>query len=230
MNKVAVITSSVGSNDLYNPTQFLETVDYHAFVDKTLVDVEDNWTRHHLPPFSVVDKEYVERRTAKLPKILPHCVVPGYEYYIWIDSTNKLAVDPQIIIDKFLQDSDIACFKHTKRSCVYEELLACLAYEIDNKQQLVDTFTFLSKNKFPKKYGLFENTCRIQRNTTTTQTMGFMWWEMICKMSSRDQLSLPYVLKQLSIKPSTIPGHAQGNNDYMPLWRRGTHKRRTSHT
>ena len=222
MNKIAVISSSFDTNELYNPTEFLDKVDYHAFTD--IPELEDNWIRHHLPSFSVID-EFSERRRAKLPKILPHLLLPGYEYYIWLDSTNKLAVDPETIIKNHLNHHDLGCFLHTERDCVYEEIKKCASCGIDSVENLRGIAKFLVERKFPKKAGLIENTCRIQRNTEQTRAMGLMWWELICKYSSRDQLSLPYVLHKLSIPVSILPGWAQGNNLYMPLWRRGTHKR-----
>lgn len=223
MKKIAVISSSFDTNELYNPTEFLDKVDYHAFTDNP--EVEDNWIRHHLPSFSVID-EFSERRRAKLPKILPHLLVPGYEYYIWLDSTNKLAVDPELIINRHLKNHDLACFLHTKRKCVYEEIKVCGQYQIETTQNLGGIAKFLLDRKFPANAGLIENTCRIQRNTDETRAMGLMWWELICKYSSRDQLSLPYVLYKLSIPVSVLPGHAQDDNLYMPMWRRGTHKRK----
>jgi len=45
-----------------------------------------------------------------------------------------------------------------------------------------------------------------------------MWWEQICMFSSRDQISFPFVCHQLDIKPSILPGRANGvgANSIMP--------------
>ena len=225
MKKIAVITASLGSLDLYNPTDFLDTVDYHAFVSKDKVGVKDNWIRHEAPIFSVID-DFEKRRTAKFPKVLPQLVLPGYEYYIWIDCTNKLSVEPDILIKKYLKDTDIACFKHQLNNCAYAEIQTCSRAGVEYPELLSKTKQFLESEKFPKNKGLTENTCRIQRNTAQMTTMGLMWWELICKYSSRDQLTLPYVIWKLGIKVAIMPGHAQGKNPYMPLWKLGNHKRK----
>ena len=224
MKKIAVLTASIGSLDLYNPTKFLDQVDYHAFVSKDKVGIKDNWIRHEAPRFSVIDG-FGDRRSAKFPKVLPHLAAPGYEYYIWIDCTNKLEEDPNILIEKYLKETDIACFKHDRRGCAYQEIDICIKNRLDQKKLLEDTKQFLKSKNFPKDLGLTENTCRIQRNTSLMNTMGLMWWELICKYSSRDQLTLPYVLNKLNISPSIMPGRAQGSNPYMPLWKLGNHKR-----
>ena len=224
MKKIAVITASIGSLELKNPTQFLDQVDYHAFVTKEFVDVKDNWIRHEAIEFST-DKQFNNRRNAKLPKILPQLVLPGYEYYIWIDCTNELICDPQKMIDTFLKDRDIACFVHTVRSCAYAEIDVVIRTNLDELSNMKRTKQFLLDNKFPKNYGLPENTCRIQRNTPLMLQMGLMWWELICRFSSRDQVTLPYVFWKLNIDWSKIPGKAQGGNDYIPFYKIGNHKR-----
>lgn len=223
MKKIAVITASIGSLDLYDPTEYLDQVDYHAFVTDDKVNVKDNWIRHKAPEFST-DPMFKGRRDAKLPKILPQLMVPGYEYYIWMDCTNRLICDPRIMIDKYLFQSDIAGFHHP-RGCAYKELVICKQNKIDTPENVDSTRKFLESQKFPKDFGLIENTCRIQRNTPLMLQMGLMWWELICRYSSRDQVTFPYVWWKLGFKPTIMPGKAQGKNDFMPLMRYGTHKR-----
>ena len=41
-------------------------------------------------------------------------------------------------------------------------------------------------------------------NNDTTKELGIHWWSEIEKFSSRDQISLPYVLNKLGIKPYII--------------------------
>ena len=224
MNKIAVITASIGSLDLYNPIEFHDTVDYHAFVKGPAVHKKDGWIRHEAPNFSV-DNHYKNRRDAKLPKVLPQLVLPGYDYYVWIDCTNKLVVNPKVMIDKYLIEHDIAGFLHD-RKCVYEEIDICKSHKLDHKNRLDKTEEFLKNNKFPTKMRFTENTCRIQRNTPTINNMCLMWWDLICQFSSRDQLTLPFALWKNKVEINLMPGKAQGNNPYMPLFKYGTHVRK----
>jgi hypothetical protein len=68
----------------------------------------------------------------------------------------------------------------------------------------------------------------VQRNTHLTQRMGWKWWEQICMFSSRDQISFPFVCHQLGIKPSILPGKANGikQNSIMPQIVASGHNRR----
>ena len=122
MNKIAVVTASVGAGLPVEHTPF-EGVDYHAFVDFDSdheIPAETMWSFHYVPKWSI-DKQYGDRRHAKIFKILPHFFLPGYDYYIWIDSTHMVAMNPQDIIETYLKDSDIAVFNHPERDCVYDE-------------------------------------------------------------------------------------------------------------
>jgi len=62
--------------------------------------------------------------------------------------------------------------------------------------------------------------CFILRNNDVTRKMGMMWWEQICRFSSRDQISFPYILwrmrKELDI--SILPGfiHQGDGNEIFP--------------
>ena len=65
------------------------------------------------------------------------------------------------------------------------------------------------------KNGLFELPTFVLKNTPKIKELCLMWWEQICKYSSRDQLSLPYVLHRLNIKPHIFDGDSQTINKYF---------------
>ena len=119
--KIAVITSSIGSNSLLDPIAF-DGVDYHAFVDYNVSN--DKWITHPTISFSS-DPTYSNRRNAKVYKILPFAFLPDYDYYFWVDSTHILETDPYEVIDKYLSNSDVAVFKHPERNCIYPEGQSC---------------------------------------------------------------------------------------------------------
>lgn len=227
MKKIAILTSSVGiSCDLIPVENYLDKVDYHAFVEEQYLDIKDNWNRHKLIPFSS-DITYKNRRDAKIYKILPHLFLPGYEYYFWIDSTHCLEVDPEQVIDTYLNTSDIAVFKHQYRDCVYEESEHIKEANYDHHNLLDDQIAFYMDMNYPEHYGLYELPARVQRNTELMQRMGLMWWEQICMFSSRDQMSFPFVCHQLNISPSILPGYANNirGNDIIPQVINSNHRR-----
>lgn len=224
--KVAVITASVGANDLREPPILFPDVDFYAFVDEHKVNVDGVWKRNKFIDFSS-DPVYKNRRNAKIYKVLPHLFVPGYDYYIWIDSTHYVAIDPHQIIDEFLGNSDIGLFQHPERNCVYQEAELIKKVNFDHHELVDAQMEFYDSVGYPRDNGLYELPCRIQRNTFKIQEAMLSWWEMICMYSSRDQLSLPYVLEKHNIKPSIIPGFANriAGNQYLPQYIGSNHSR-----
>ena len=166
-------------------------------------------------------------RNAKIYKVLPHLFIPGYDYYIWIDSTHYVAVDPHQIIDEFLFDSDIGLFQHPERNCVYQEAQLIKEVNFDHHELVDAQMEFYQSIGYPPNNSLYELPCRIQRNTLKIQEAMLSWWEMICMYSSRDQLSLPYVLQKHQITPSIIPGFANriSGNQYLPQYVGSNHSR-----
>lgn len=227
--KIAVVTSSIGANELLEPRLTFDRVDFYAFVDDQKLNVDGIWKRKKCFDFSS-DPIYRNRRNAKIYKILPHLFVPGYDYYVWVDSTHYVAVDPHRMIEEFLMSSDIALFKHPDRNCVYQEAELIKKINFDHHELVDAQMEFYESIDYPKNNGLYELPCRIQRNTIKIQEAMLSWWEMICMYSSRDQLSLPYILKKYDITPSIIPGLANkiSGNQYLPQYISSSHPRTIS--
>lgn len=223
--KIAVLTASIGSVAPAEVNVKHESADYFAFVETELVE-DTMWTPLPVSTFSC-DYRYANRRNAKVYKVLPHMFVPGYDYYIWIDSTHAVKQDPIEIIETYLKDSDIALFNHPERSCVYEEAELIKQVNFDYPHLVDEQMEFYISEKYPRKNGLYELPCRIQRNTPQIQALMLTWWELICKYSSRDQLSLPYALHMHGIAPSIMPGRANGimQNDILPQVITSNHQR-----
>lgn len=217
MKKIAVITSIFGNGSkLHDPKTVFENTDYFAFVDR-----EHNtktWKQIQSPSFSL-DKKYKGRRDAKIYKIMPHLFLPDYDIYIWTDPTHELIINPHTICDEYLKDNDIALFYHTTRKCAYKEAAEIIKLNYDHIELIEKQIEFYQASGFPEKNGLFELPVSIRKNSPAMNAMNLRWWEQICKFSSRDQISLPFVLWSMNIKPSILPGLANGGlgaNEILP--------------
>lgn len=212
--KIAVITSISGiNNKLINPSKVFDNVDYHAFVDNITDD--SVWTQHKNIDFTI-DSKFKGRRNAKIYKILPNLFLPDYDYYFWADSTHEVIMNPHEVVEQIIGGSDIALFKHPQRNCVYDEANELINLNYDHVNLINEQKKFYELENYPYNNGLYELPCSIRKNTEIINTMNLMWWEIICKYSSRDQISLPYVLHKLKIKPFILNGCANcgfyGNN------------------
>lgn len=216
--KIAVITSLSGlKSKLQDPSNGgFEGVDYYAFVDQ-LYDVRV-WRQRPLINFSK-DPFYAARRNAKLPKVLGFMIVPGYDYYIWHDHYCELQTDPRQMVIEYLQDKDMAVFKHARRDCVYEEIHIVALSKFDTVESLNAMHDVFRRCNWPEHAGLYEMTSFMYCNTPKVQAAMLNWWDIIVQSSSRDQLSFPLAAGMNDLKLSILPGSAQpygGNNTFMP--------------
>ena len=214
--RVLVLTAISGRKDtLRDPGEIYENCDYIAYVDQVFEGISV-WRQKKLFEFSRLD-QYNHRRNAKYPKILASNLYPQYDYIVWVDGTKALNADPIQIISKN-PDADIHLFKHPLRDCAYAEAEEVAKLKLDNIITLADQFRFYQRSGMPHKYNLYELPTFIRKSTEVTKMMEMMWWEQICKYSSRDQISLPYVLWQLEdkIKINILEGFASTYFGHFP--------------
>lgn len=215
--KIAIITSIFNDHDslrkhkLHTPATVYPNADYFAFVDEKHVGVS-GWKQIICPSFSL-DEKYGGRRDAKIYKIMPQAFLPDYDYWIWTDPTHEVTVDPAEICNS-LGDKDIAVFKHTDRDCVYQEASEVLRLGIDHVEALSQQVSYFLRQGYPRNNGLYELPVSVRKNTNAIRRMNMMWWELICKYSSRDQISLPFILWKTGIDPHVFDGLANGG-----LWK-----------
>jgi hypothetical protein len=216
MPKIAVITALSGTRErLYDPKIVFPGVDYFAFVDSPQnVTI---WNQLPLLDFTF-DQKYKNRRNAKPYKIAPHLFVPNYDFYIWHDVSHELVTDPFKVVDKYLVDKDIALFKHTQRNCLYEEAKILKELGYDTNENIDRQISYYREQGMPENFGLYELPVSIRKNTPKIQTMNLAWWEQICRYSSRDQISLPYLLFKMDIKVEVLPGYANRLQCYRKYW------------
>ena len=192
--KYLVVTSITGDKDvLVDPEITFPNCLYLAFVDK--VNHELNvWNQVKNHDFSNIDP-LKHRRNAKAEKLLciPHAMGIDFEYIIWHDGTHQLAVDPDDIIKEY-DDADMYVFKHAQRRCLYQEANEIINVKLDNPELVKQQLNFYQSVGMPPYYGLYEMGCYIRKVNQNTIDFGLSWFEQVCKFSSRDQVSFPFVL------------------------------------
>jgi hypothetical protein len=213
--KIAVLTSLIGNGNFLSPPMIkFDDVDYYAYTDQQNIE---GWNRIKPIDFSY-DRTYSNRRSAKIPKILPSSVAPNYDYYVWTDSTHQIVVHPSIMIENFMQNCSMGVFKHPFRNCVYDEADIIKEISFDHKDLVDSQMNFYRGENYRKDNGLYELGAFITKNDEMSSRLGWMWWEQICKYSSRDQLSFPYCVEKCGISLGIIPGcvtMSKGHNQYI---------------
>jgi hypothetical protein len=216
MNKFLILTANLGGKDnLQDPPKKFDNCDYIAVVDKKY-DV-DIWEQFSPFNFTNIDT-YQNRRNAKLYKILSTLIFSQYEYILWHDANHQLIIHPQDILDEY-DDFELLLFNHPHRNCCYKEM-EIINGRLDSPSNIVQQYQYYQNQGMPHEFGLYEMTCYFKKNNQLVTNFELMWWEQICKFSSRDQCSFTYCLwklgNQLNIK--TFNGFANmyaGGNKYF---------------
>lgn len=201
---------------------------YREMIDRgvNVQNVDDNNCTIDAP---LGTASFRSRRKAKLYKIIPDMFDCGSEYYIWMDAYFELKMSPQEIITKsgFADsDSPVALFKHSQRDCVYEEMDVLKNIKYDHAPALdMQKIFYESSLKHPENGGLYECTCMIFDNSIKSKLFRLEWLSHINRFSSRDQVSLPVILRQMNITPhilegKILPGFGDDNPYFVSLGNR----------
>lgn len=162
-------------------------------------------------------------RNAKIHKILPHRYFPNVEYSLWIDGNVKLLVPVQELINTYLQDTDLAIFRHPDRNCLYKEAETCISRRLDDETIIREQMQRYKSKCFPLHAGLVEATVILRRHTKKINEFNELWWKEILEGSRRDQISFPYVANRVELQYTYFPGNIRMEN-YL-FYKDGTHKR-----
>lgn len=194
--RVAVITANLGSFD--KPVEHAEqsvACDFFHFTDE------------NFPPRL---NSMSPRLQARIVKMFGWQIVPGYDYYIWVDSSCALARPDSAkwFLDQ-CKDVDIAVFKHPHRNTIQEEadyLKERLKLEAEGKKGLYILPRYENEDidgqlgEVDPNAELYASTAFIFRHSESVRSAMKEWWYHTSRYHSIDQLSLSHVLAGLKIK------------------------------
>jgi hypothetical protein len=134
------------------------------------------------------------RRRSRIHKILPFRYFDE-EVSIWLDSTFGLAVSPRDLVRVALEVADFAVFEHPQKDCLYKEaqrVLKTHRHDPGEESVIRDQMARYREDGFPGDRGLAMGGVLIRRHTPEVIRVCEMWWDEMCRGSSRDQLSFEY--------------------------------------
>ena len=177
--KITVYTAISGRFDKLIPPTKTKTGNYVAFTDQK----SEVWvTKKPYDQFKDV------RRNSRIQKIMPHLFFDT-EYSIYLDGNIELLVEPQVLIDEFLKDKDIAAFKHPGWNDIYSEGEAIVRLGKDTKENIIEQIKDYSKQGMKVDGGHCECGVLIRRHTKEVAQMNEKWWAEYCRYGVRDQMS-----------------------------------------
>lgn len=204
MADVAIITAITDGYDLLKPVlpQRGLDVDWVCFTDgEPLPDADAmrGWTvicqpRHGRPA----------NREAKRPKLWP------WEYTdapasIWIDASFRVVSD-WFAADALAYADPIAQFAHPWRNCLYEEAAASAVLPKYRGEPLFEQAAHYRARGHPEGWGLWAAGVIVRRHTDAVRQLGEAWAHEVAAWSFQDQVSQPYALRTVGLRPALLPG------------------------
>lgn len=205
--KIIILTANLGNIDKnQNPVEQNIPVDFCRFTDKDFP-----------PRYCAI----TPRLQARIPKMFGWQMIPGYDYYIWIDSSLTI-FNPETV-QWFLRKCggmDVAFFKHPDRDTIEEE-----AEFIKNKiaegnyylkprytNELIDEqLKEIQSDKDFKDNFLIASSAFIYKNNTNIHRLMKEWWYHTSRYHIVDQLGLPYAIYKSNSSVNIIDEHYMYN-------------------
>jgi len=207
MPKIAAITANMGAFDKdNNPVEQSIPVDFYKFDDSS---------------FPLREKAMTPRLQARIPKMFGWQMVPGYDFYIWYDSS--LAVTSKDMASWFLEqlgDADAVFLKHPDRNTVHEEAEFIKERVWSHHYYIAPRYTGelideqMKELSEPTGYVdnlLIASTTFMYRNTVLVHDLMKEWWYHTSRYHIIDQLGLPYAIYRSGCKVNII------NDNYLHL-------------
>ena len=203
--RLVIYTCITGGYDtLAQPAQPPTWVDFICFVPHGEGERQDGvWQIKELPPLQINDKRHLSR----YPKFLPHLLLNGYDYSLWIDANIVVRSSEfyDILSGLVLQGERFAAVCHPLRDDVYDEAEACIRICRSGSDEMKNVCSFLISKDFPRHSGLTENNIIFRsHNDPAVIEVDLMWRDLFDRYPYRDQLLLGICLLSNGVKPSYI--------------------------
>jgi hypothetical protein len=148
-------------------------------------------------------------RAAKAPKFRPwdYTTAPAS---VWIDGSCQ--VTSAGFVAAFLGRAEpLAGFTHRYRDCLYAEAEISAPLLKFAGEPIREQAAYYREMGHPEHWGLWETTVIGRRHTPAMHDLGEAWAAETAKWSTQDQVSYPYILRNLGLRPVWVRGHQGGS-------------------
>lgn len=199
---IYVVTAIMNGWDNLRPPAIVNTAGarFICFTDLPVLPKVEPWEYRPLHPAGP------DCRTSRVPKILPHLMLPSdAEYSIWHDGNLQLRMSPEAIIQTTLSSADWAAHKHPARQCIYQEAQTLLSEKIGTPELVREEIArYRDDFGFPENAGLWANGFLVRRHTPAVAALNELWWRFYASGCERDQLSFPVARQSARVNVETI--------------------------
>jgi hypothetical protein len=203
--RLAAVCAIYGGYDLIPPVP--EGVDDAVLV--TDVPVRSGW-RNVVEP-----SDAHPRLAAKRPKARPD-LYTDCEASVWLDGSTYI-LDPQFLslVREALKRHELVLWEHPEdRDCMMQEALVCHDWPQFRDEPLLMQARHYLDSGMPEHFGLWAAASIARRHTESMRRFGDAWLAEMRRWTSKDQVSLAYLLWREGIVPGTF-GLRQFENSFV---------------
>lgn len=156
-------------------------------------------TIHHIPK-----DEFSSRQRNRREKILFHSKAEGVDWTLYCDGNRLPHAGIADVVEKWLENGDIAMFHHPERSCAWEEVRACVRSQKMLPKYGKEAESVLGKMRHPKKWGLWAGGMIARRvGVEWLDELAQYWWKWAQRIP-RDQIWLPPALRRSGMRDRMV--------------------------
>ena len=143
-------------------------------------------------------------REAKRPKLRPweYTTAPAS---IWVDGSFRVVSD-RFAIEALAYADPIAQFAHPWRNCLYEEASASAHLPKYRGEPVIEQAAYYRACGHPEGWGLWAAGVIARQHTRQVRELGDVWAHEVAAWSVQDQVSQPYALRTVRLRPTPLPG------------------------
>jgi FkbM family methyltransferase len=171
-------------------------------------------------------------RSARSLKIRGHALLEQYDESIWIDNRVELKQDPNLVLDSFLADSDMAVMYHGFRTTLTEEFAAVVDGGYDDVSRVYEQLISYStrQDAIVDQRPLWTGFMARRKTDSVRRAMN-AWMDQVLRYSRRDQLSLTVALADTKVKVRKVADNNRESEWHRwPQIDKAERARRSRHT
>lgn len=191
----AVVYTAIfgGYDELREPRIREKHVEYLCFTDNPYLKSKVWTIRYHKPS----DDPLMQARRLK---ILAHDVI-DCDISLWIDGRNQL----HRLNGVFDLTADLALTPHPTRGCIFDEADHCKRLKRGDPDRIDRAVARYKAEGHPRQHGLWYTGVVFRRHTRAAIDFNRHWWGEIAEGSSRDQISVPVVMRRTGVSYDNLP-------------------------
>jgi hypothetical protein len=145
-------------------------------------------------------------RESRRPKLMPHLYLGEYDQSCYLDGSLLLTAAPEELFETLSgQQTDFVCIKHPLRDCIFNEAEEIIRGSIDDEARVREQMDAYRRIGFPPNAGMIAGGFLLRRhNKPHLEAFGDAWFAHVLRFSKRDQLSFPFLARELKLSHTVL--------------------------